>query len=154
MPSPMMQQRSMDDTSFVQLLLEREDKMEAKTDRLREEAKAEKEDLRQQMDAKMDQMCEALTSAPPKVAISEQQVAALQARLEALHGAKLLSDDEQHALEDLVADYLELEATMGTVTLELAQASEAAGKLLKLVALSERIAADGAFARQARRKYV
>ena len=43
---------------------------------------------------------------------------------------------------------------VGVVTLELAQANEASGKLLKLVALSRRIAADAAFARQARRKYV
>ena len=52
-----------------------------------------------------------------------------------------------------IADFLELEASMGTVTHEVANAVEAARKLLKLVALSERIAADGAFSRQVQRKY-
>ena len=40
------------------------------------------------------------------------------------------------------------------VTLETTFTNENASKLLKLVGLSEGIAADGAFARQARRKYV
>ena len=42
----------------------------------------------------------------------------------------------------------------GVATLELIHTNENARKLLKLVALSESIAADRAFARQARRKYV
>jgi hypothetical protein len=40
------------------------------------------------------------------------------------------------------------------VTLETIFTNENASKLLKLVGLSEGIAADGTFARQARRKYV
>ena len=41
---------------------------------------------------------------------------------------------------------------MGVITLEAPM--RAADKLVKLVALSEHIAADGAFSRQARRKYL
>jgi hypothetical protein len=52
-----------------------------------------------------------------------------------------------------IADFLELEASMGIVTREVANAVEAAGKLLKLVTLSERIVADGPFSRQVQRKY-
>jgi hypothetical protein len=64
-----------------------------------------------------------------------------------------------YALEDLVADYLELKSSTGVVTLDTIRASPGhayaqVGKLLKLVGLSEGVAADGAFVRQARRKYV
>ena len=55
----------------------------------------------------------------------------------------------------MVADFVEFESSMGVViTNELVNANENASKLLALVALSERLAADGTFARQARRKYV
>jgi hypothetical protein len=53
-----------------------------------------------------------------------------------------------------VADYLELKASMGVVTLGEATTSERVGNLVKLVGLSEGLAANGAFAPQARRKYV
>ena len=69
-----------------------------------------------------------------------------------MHAAQLLSDEELFALEDTVADYVE--PSMGVITLEAAHAIRAADKLVKLVALSEHIAADGAFSRQARRKYL
>ena len=59
-------------------------------------------------------------------------------------------DDEVFALEDIVADYIAL----GLVTAEMASAHAAAAKLLQLVRLSEGIASDGSFARQARRKFV
>ena len=67
-----------------------------------------------------------------------------------MHAAQLLSDEELFALEDTVADYVE--PSMGVITLEAPM--RAADKLVKLVALSEHIAADGAFSRQARRKYL
>ena len=92
---------------------------------------------------------------PPEEAVSEEHVTALQARLEALRSARLLSDGERDTIADTLADYLELKAARGRVTFEYAHASEgAASRLLKLAGLSEGIAADGAFARQARRKYV
>jgi hypothetical protein len=159
------QQRSTTDASLVEVLLEREDRMrqEAKMERAGYEAKADK--LRGEMEAKavaerdelrqeMEKMRKDLTPAPPAQAISEPQVAALQKRLEAVHAAKLLGDDELYALEDMVADFVEYESSMGVVTLETICTNENASKLQTLVALSERIAADGAFARQARRKYV
>ena len=64
-------------------------------------------------------------------------------------------DDELHTLEDMVADFIEFEASLvGVATLDAMSADENAGKLRKLIALSEHLAADAAFARQARRKYV
>ena len=81
----------------------------------------------------------------PAEAISEQRLAALQARLEALHAAKLLGDDELYALEDMVADFVEFEGLMGSVvvTFEALNANENASKLMQLAVLSERFAADG-----------
>ena len=173
----MVQQLSTADTSLVTVLLEREERMrlemEAKAEQLRQEVKAEKAvlrqeakaekeeqeakaaadkaELRREMQQQMDKMREELK---PAEAISEQRLAALQARIDALHQAKLLGDDELYALEDLVADYVELESSMGVaLTLETIRANENASKLLKLVGLSEHIAADSAFSRQARRKY-
>jgi hypothetical protein len=158
----------MDDASLVEVLLEQQRLMleqqrlmleqqhtlaheregvlrqEAKAEKaeMREEANAEKAELRQEM----EKMRGDLTPSP---AVSEQQLAALQARIEALHVAKLLSDDEVYAIEDLCADYVAL----GLRTLEAACAtSGATSKLVALVNLSEGIAADGPFARQARRK--
>ena len=45
-----------------------------------------------------------LTAVPAQEAISDAQLAALQVRLEALHSAQLLSDEEMWAVEDLIAD--------------------------------------------------
>ena len=61
---------------------------------------------------------------------------ALQRRLEALHVAELLGDQELHAVEDIIADSTEEE-----------------DRAAALVSLSATMAADGAFARQLRRKY-
>ena len=95
------------------------------------------------MRVEIAELREALT---PQGAISDQQLSALQQRLEGMHAAKLLSDDEMFALEDLCADYVELQSSVGVVVKEMTS-------LHKLVALSEKLAGDSAFARQARRKF-
>ena len=53
-----------------------------------------------------------------------------------------------------IADFVELTSLMGVVTREEAHTNAVVGKLIKSVALSGHIAADGAFARQVRRKHV
>ena len=80
--------------------------------------------------------------------------AALQARLDALHEAKLLGDEEVFAVEDIIADFFEAKAAVAVVTAELASANRAVGQLHKLIVLSEGVSKDGTFARQARRKFV
>ena len=71
----------------------------------------------------------------------------LQARFEALHGSKLLSDDELYILENLVIDNLEdSERAGGGRT-----SYSVVGSLARL---SERVASDAGFARQLRRKYI
>lgn len=152
MSSPVLtEQRSTNDASMVQVLLEQQRLMHDREDMMQAKMEAKME----QMEAKMETMRKEMVPAPAAEAISEEQIAALQARVEVVHAAKLLSSDELHSIEDTVADYLELKALMrDVVTLDMIHTNETASKLLKLVSLSEAVASDGMFARQARRKYM
>ena len=135
-PAPGMFQHREDDLTLFQLMLEREDHM-------RQEAKAELEQLRDEL--------------KPKPLLSEEALGALQVRLSVLHAAQLLNDEQLHELEDLCADYIELntEAPGGFVTAELARMSQDGGawRLVRLARLSAGIEADASFARQAIRKF-
>ena len=125
---------------------------------------AEASELRLEMERLRAEAAEAKLQAlelrlTPTAAISEQRLEALQARLEALHKADLLGDDQLYMLEDVVADFVEFESAMGgaAVTREAGHANENARnllKLVKLVGLSERIASDDAFSRHVKRKCV
>jgi len=137
--------------------------MESKLEQQRQEAKAERAAMEARLDAKdvkMEQQrkeMEERLAAPPPAAITEEQLTALQARIEGLHAAKLLSDDELFALEDLIADYVELAMSVPDriITKDMIYAlPDVASKLDKLVGLSAAMAKDAAFARQARRKFL
>ena len=134
---------SLDDTSLVEVLLTREDQ-------IRQEAKAERAEMKASMEAKLQQLREEME---PRAAVSAEQIAALQVRLEALHDAELLSEEILISIEDTIADFVELTSLMDAVTLETVHSNAGVGKLIKLVALSSNIAADGSFARQLRRKH-
>ena len=170
-PTPVPHQRGTVDASVVEVLFEQQRLMLEREEKLRQEMQRQVQAERAAMEATMEAMAkqiEASKPVPPLEAIPEQRLVALQARLEALHAAKLLNDDELYSLEDMVADFVEFESSKAVVvTLEtinvdindisseyIVPSNENARKLLKLVALSERLVADGAFARQARRKYV
>ena len=129
-------------SAFVELADKMQARTEDKIDRMREEMKAEKEELRREL--------------TPAVVVTDDQVQALGARLEALHAAQLISDDELFVLEDCIADFLEAKATFGleAVTAEVASAHRAVGKVHKLVVLSEGVPRDPMLARQLRRKFV
>ena len=99
------------------------------------DAKLEKQ--RQEMDGKI----EALLQAQRRV--SEPQLEALQDRLQEMNAAGVLADDDLFPCEDIIADSAEVMATGGA----------APDPLVRMVALSERLAADGPFARQLRRKF-
>ena len=81
-------------------------------------------------------------------------------QIQILHNALEMTDEELFALEDLVADYVDL--TMSVVdriiTRDMIYAMPSvdgvASKLDKLVGLSAAMAGDAAFARQARRKFL
>ena len=68
-----------------------------------------------------------------------EQLATLQARLETLYNAKLLADEELHAVEDAIVDAVSDEDGEG-------------GVAEKLIALSSRVSSDRVFARQLQRK--
>ena len=134
----------------------REDALEARQDakQLQAEHKAEVDKMR----ADMEKMRAELAPTLPQELISAEQLALLQARLESLHAAQLLTDEEFFALEDLCADYLEVQTfAAGVLTQEVVGSNPAYGevaKLAQLIAVSEGLASDAGFARQARRKFV
>ena len=66
--------------------------LEAKIEKLREEA----------VEARVQAAVEEARPKLPHESISEEQLAALQARLQALHDAQLLTDEERDAIEDTV----------------------------------------------------
>ena len=156
-------------SSFIKEQRERDDtlrhEMEAKMERQRVETEArldakdvKMEQQRKEIEVKMEQQQAALT-APAPAAITGDQLTALQARIEGLHVTKLLTDEELFALEDLIADYVELTMSMNdhVITREMIYSLPtvaAASKLDKLVGLSAAMAGDAAFARQARRKFM
>ena len=142
----------------MSVLLERDDKQQKlmldREEKLRHEAKAEKAELRQEMQRQVEQLREALTPVPPEEVVTGAELAALQERIERLHGAKLLKDEEMFAMEDTVSDFIEIKAQVGAVTQEIARANPVAGAIKHLVALSRGMANDAAFARQARRNFL
>lgn len=113
----------MDVSSFLDLV----DRMQTQTDKLREEAFFSK---LQATEAKLE-MYERRQR--------DQQVNALQSRIEALHGAKLLTDEDLHVIEDAIADA----ECIGM---------EDRDRVDRLVALSGTMSSDRAFARQLQRK--
>ena len=135
------------------------DELESK---LKAEHKAEMQRQIAEMEARhkaeMEKLRAELTPAPAQELISSEQLAALQARLEKLHAAQLLSDEEFFALEDLCADHVQAQASTVAVLSQdlvcLTAAYGATAKLAQLVGLSEALASDAGFARQARRKFV
>ena len=130
----------------------------------RQEAKAERAAMRAEMDelrlaaikalegrdetqrAEMEMLREAAAKAEHAVVEADQaatkarmrdlNLLALQSRLETLHAAKLLADEELYAVEDIIAEE-----------------DDADGRVAALITLSGKMVADGAFARQLRRKY-
>ncbi len=120
-------------------------------DEIRRSAMVERDEL----EAKLEQLRVELTK--QQELVSADQLEALQVRLERLHSAQLLADEELWALEDLCADFFEMQAAAGgALTQQVAHSSPGgvAAKLVKLVGVSEGLASDAAFARQARRKFV
>ena len=128
--------------------------MKAEKDELRVEMKTEKEEMLAQAkadtEASLQKLREELT---PREVVTDTQVKALQTRLEALHAAQLISDDELFVLEDCIADFFEAKG-LAVVTSEMASTHAAVGKVLKLIVLTEGVERDAPFARQLRRKFM
>ena len=130
----------------VKFMREEREHMEAKLEEQRQETEKQRQEtaqLRLEMEKRL----------APKEVISAEQVDAVTARLEALHAAQLLSDEELFALEDCMADFIEARAAVDVVTVEAVNANRAIGRVHKLVALGEGMPRDAMFARQLRRKF-
>ncbi len=116
--------------------------------RMRQELKAERRELEDklaQRDAQAKADRESMLSEVEELRASKLrdiQVVALQIRLEALHAAKLLQDDERDAVEDIVADGIGTDLSIGRRDV-----------VAELLALSTQMVSDRSFARQLRRKY-
>jgi hypothetical protein len=140
----------MEVSTFMTEQLKAVARMEARMDKQASEAKAEMEAQRVASTAHMEAQriendklrTEAAETRVEAVAarLRDQQLIMLQARLEVLGVAKLLTDDELFAVEDVIADS-SVEASGD-------------GQVAMLLALSARMASDSAFARQLRRKVV
>ena len=141
---------------------------EQKQEKLQRHMEQRHEMLQQQMEAPaaqakadMDKLREEM-KAQQREAVTADELSALQARLEALHAAQLLADEELHVVEDLCADFVELQAavpnggvlTQNTIYSAVGHSYSAAVKLHKLVRLSASMGSDGAFARQLKRKFL
>jgi hypothetical protein len=81
--------------------------------------------------------------------LDQAQMTALQVRVQALHATQLLTDEELYRIEDVIADGCEVnDVRVGT------SADGRGEQVARMVALSARVAVEGAFARQLRRKFV
>ena len=110
----------------VKFMREEREHMEAKLEEQRQETEKQRQEtakLRLEMEKRL----------APKGVISAEQVDAVTARLEALHAAQLLSDEELFALEDCMADFIEARAAVDVVTMETVNTVRAVGKMHKLV---------------------
>ena len=131
----------------VKFMREEREHMEAKLEEQRHETEKQRQEtaqLRLEMEKRL----------APKEVISAEQVDAVTARLEALHAAQLLSDEELFALEDCMADFIEAKGTVEVVTADTVNTVRAVGRLHKLISLSEGMPRDAMFARQLRRKLI
>jgi hypothetical protein len=106
---------------------------------MKAEMQAQRVEMRAEMDAKMEAHSQAAKLREQQVATraTAAELITLQARLEALCAAKLLTDDEHDLVEDVIAD-----------AANVAEDEQVA----MLIDLSGRMVADKAFARQLRRK--
>jgi hypothetical protein len=110
--------------------------MRMEMEKLREEAvEAKLQTVRAEAETKLQ--LQAAERAISDAKLHEQQLAALQSRLERLLASKLLTDEETFAIEDIIADE-----------------SPEDDRVTALISLSSKMTVDGGFARQLRRKYV
>eukprot|EP01043_Picozoa_sp_COSAG02_P099679 COSAG02_NODE_35784_length_463_cov_1.131868_1_plen_105_part_10 len=89
-------------SSFAEMVtFMREEREQAKSERAEMEARLESKLAEQK--AQMEEQKKATVARVEHTRI-EQQLPALQARIEALHAAQLLTDDELLSIEDVIAD--------------------------------------------------
>jgi vacuolar-type H+-ATPase subunit I/STV1 len=133
-------------TSFLN---EQQDKFVSLLREERETAERQRHEMETKLDEQHRETQQVREVASAMSCVSEAQLELLQTRLDALHQAKLLSDDEIGALEDCIADYIDCRSSLSPAAAEIGVAAE---KVKKMVGLSEGMGKDGMLARQLRRK--
>ncbi len=128
----MVEQRAHDRAQHAEVVRLLEGQLEAH----QQEIKAQRQALEKQHSELGEYREQALEGKLREQAVEAKMAGLLQARLEALHGAKLLDDEELYTIEDIIAD-----SETGDV------------RVPQLIALSDKMTSDKAFARQLRRKY-
>ena len=113
--------------------------LEAQRQALKEERLALTREMEAKMEARLREHTLQEKAAQAESELWAHRVEALQVRLEKLHDAKLLQDEELFAVEDAIADC----GSEGGHDHAVAQ----------MFALSTKMRSDGAFARQLKRKY-
>ena len=140
----------MEVSTFMTEQLKAVARMEARMDKQAAEAKVEMDEQRRHMEQQRQEVQQVREIASAKGCVSEGQLEMLQTRLDALHQAKLLTDDEVGVLEDCVADYIGFRSSLNPTVTEIGVVAE---KVKQMVGLSEGIGKDGMLARQLRRKF-
>ena len=128
---------------------ELESKFEAQLERQRRELEAQRREMdaqRRDFEAKLAAQRQEYEA---KHCVSDVQLERLQERFDALHQAKLLTDDETCALEDKVADFIECRSSVTVASTEIDASAES---MRKLVGMCEALSKDSMLARQLRRK--
>ena len=128
----------------------------------KQEAQAARAEQKQEMEEKMEKLRDEMTPREQPPAVTDEELTTLQERATKLHAAQLLTDEELYAVEDLCADYVELQASVpeGSVLTKdaiysaVGHSCVAAVKVHKLTQLSGKMGADAAFARQLKRKFL
>jgi homoserine dehydrogenase len=120
--------------SMAALLEKQQDRMEERMEKQNEKVERLRKEMESRLEAQRQQ-----TEALRAERLQEQQLVALQARIDSLVAATLLSEDERDAIEDAMADA--------------AEGGDEAGLAAQMAALVEKFRSDRALARQLRRKY-
>ena len=135
----------------------------AESREVRRQAEADRAAMKADVDRLVALHREEIAARSPKEVVTPKQLTSVQARLEALRAAELLSNEEFFTLEDLVGDCIELSASVGLITREMVFGHHAdtpsqrfgiVAKVNTIVRLSSQMVSDAGFARQLRRKFV
>ena len=124
--------------------------MREEREHMEQKMKEQQVEMETRLDQQRQEMEKRLQEAKPQPAseaITEGQLEALQARLQSLHEAKLLSEDDLGRLEDTIADCIEVLPTADVL-------ERSVERTVRMSQLSEKMAVDASLARQLRRKFL
>ena len=83
--------------------------------------------------------------------VLDAKLEGLQERFDALHQAKLLTDDEVLVLENKIADFIDRRSSAMVAPADIGAVAES---VRKLVGMCEGVSRDGMLARQLRQRYL